>query len=269
MISENKYIENQIGGSFFRGLNKQIKNGEKKICWKACYFSVFIKDDTLLHNFFLMKINRLLLNRLLEGTGFQPHLTLIKFDINIDHPLNLNSNKFDKNNNFAYKTNQNVLLSEKFIKAMEVSENDFYRIFKPTTFKTKTLEVLGKDQKYLAQKILPDNWEEYELFILMILTKLQNYIATLGEMIVEMTVEMIVENLEGIDYNNIYVNGERLISIPKYYVDFNIANPHISLVKLTDEAKRTNLAATSIKDIEETTKIAFTFNKECVELHLS
>ncbi len=118
------------------------------------------------------------------------HMSLLQFEMNMDHPLNKLGNTTNQNNNIAYKTSTNSKeLTNKF-KTFITKINlkfIFIEYFTNTEFETSKYTILGRDKKFLVQEfsynISIDDRSQITKFRTFFYDKLLEYIQTFNSLI--------------------------------------------------------------------------------------
>jgi hypothetical protein len=258
----------QIGGKYFGKLNEDIRNinrNEVQYCLKKCFLSAKIKDNTLLQNFFIQKIEKLVENTNLERMNYPTHFTLFGFEINISHPLNKGNNKVhDPNNKFAYKNGNERFLSKNF-KEFIVNELKEYlfETLKETIFSTTKIEFIGDKKQFLVQNLKLNFWLHYTYCTKYFYNAVEAYIKKFKptDPIFK------IETVEDITYNVLYIDKIPFIAIQDYYYDWEITKPHVTLaIKKKKENSDDYVNVPDIQDIEGDTKINFKLNEECFDI---
>ncbi len=263
----NNCVSNIIGGeSYFHKFNQTLSG--KKLVFKSFNIMVELNDNSLIVQFLKHAIKDILsygnANRyIIEfDLNYKFHFTLLNFELNISHPLNLKDNENDfAQNHFAYvrKDNSNIShkeITEKFVRFIyNISLHyNFNNCFNNIVFKTDNFEILGTDTKYFVQKYDYNNSNSITEFRKYFYKKLLEYIKDIDPEYKEFVFKFAKFNNDGThiilpdnlssesDYTLCYPvknlskiispNEKPLLVIPKYYWGKGVWDPHTSLFKL-------------------------------------
>ncbi len=265
----NNCVSNIIGGeSYFHKFNQTLSG--KKLVFKSFNIMVELNDNSLIVQFLKHAIKDILsygnANRyIIEfDLNYKFHFTLLNFELNISHPLNLKDNDegdFSKNN-FAWKDNLNnkkiTKKFEDFLKQINL-RGKFEEYFNDVIFKTSNFEILGTDTKYFVQKYDYDKTNSITSFRIYFYSQLFAYIQEIDHTYTgfelqfvkfkdDGTLDILPNNTSSeFDYvlyypvklSGIISEDEKpLLAIPKYYWGKGVWAPHTSLFKLDNNIPR-------------------------------
>ena len=245
-------LNQNTGGGFFHERNQERRVENKKMLgFKSINIKIELEQNTPLYNYFNENKNKINFVNKIE-LQYLFHITLLNFEINMDHPLNTtgNNRRFELNN-FVYKNGTNKLITNKFktfIQSIGL-KNIFYRYFFGTEFESTKYDILGKDDKFFVQSLdynpkkISDGKYKISKFRTYFYNELSKYIQTIDADI-ESRFRTETKSIGGYNYTLIYFDkkldkkstsydeSEPLIAVPDFYWGNNVWTPHISLFKL-------------------------------------
>jgi len=282
---DGQQLNSNSGGGYFHERNQERRVENKKMLgFKSINIKIELEQNTPLYNYLdnnQSKINFLNKSQL----PYLYHITLLNFEINMDHPLNIigNNRKFE-NNNFVYKNGTNKLLTNKFKMFIENIglKNEFYRYFSGTEFESTEYNILGRDDKFFVQSLSynpifgTDRKSKITKFRTYFYNELSKYIQSIDSDI-EPRFRTETKSISGFNYTLIYFDKksnkkstsydetEPLIAVPDFYWGNNVWTPHISLFKL-DSSSTPSIQEQNIQILNTTyKKIKFILNDDNVK----
>jgi hypothetical protein len=276
------------GGGYFHESNQDKKAMNKRmLSFKSINIKIELKQNTVLYNYLddnQSKIN--LSNKM--SLPYLYHITLLNFEINMDHPLNtIGNNRQFKLNNFVYKTTKNEKqLTDKFKTFIQNIglKNKFYECFYGTVetqFETQKYDILGKDDKFFVQSlsynITDPKITQITKFRTYFYNELRKYIQSIDSDI-ETRFRPEYISIGGHRYTLIYFDkksdkkssqydeSEPFIAVPDFYWGNNVWTPHISLFKLNSYSDSNRHKMLSYAEQNTTyKKIKFILNDDNIE----
>lgn len=274
-IDEQQLCSNKGGGYFHERNQVRGAEGKRMLGFKSINIKIELKEDTPLYNYLNDNQSKINFSNK-TPLSYLFHITLLNFEINMDHPLNKigNNGRFYLNN-FVYKYENNKMLTDKFKNFInEIGlKNKFYECFSGTEFETDKYNILGKDNKFFVQSLSyntindENGKSQITKFRTYFYDKLSEYVQTIDPDI-EPIFRTKKVSIGGNNYTLIYYDkksgkksstydeSEPLIAVPDFYWGNNVWTPHISLFKFdtnelpTEEKQITQILNTTYKKIK-------------------
>ena len=292
---KNKYLmlkkevdEKQLtsyGGGYFHERNQERRIvGKRMLGFKSINIKIELEQNTPLYKYLDDNKNKINFINKVE-LQYLFHITLLNFEINMDHPLNIigNNGRFAFNN-FVYKNGTDKLITDKFKNFVQnISlKNIFYGYFSGTEFETTEYNILGRNDKFMTQSLTynpinsSDGKSKITKFRTYFYNKLSEYIQSIDSDI-EPRFRTETKTIGGNNYTLIYFDKkfnkkttsydetEALFAVPDFYWGNNVWTPHISLFKL-DSNNLPNIQEFNTQILNTTyKKIKFILNDDNVK----
>lgn len=258
-VNKQINIPTLLGGGYFHEKNQSKSTG--KLAFKPCTLKIIINDNSPIYSYLQNNLQKF--NFVNSRPLSSPlHMSLLQFEINMDHPLNKIGQSTNQNNNFAYKTPSNTKeLTNKFktfISGIYLKFN-FIEIFYNTEFETSRYTILGRDNKFLVQEFdynlnVSNDRPQITNFRVYFYNKLLEYIKSIDSLITNYTRRE--ETIQNIKYTLLFYgsNPEPLFAIPDYYWGDGVWTPHVSLLQLdnlpSESDIQTKISDTKYKKIK-------------------
>ena len=273
---DGQQLSSNSGGGYFHKINQERRMENKRmLAFKSIIIKIELEQNTPLYNYLTDNQNKLVfMNKIPLQNSF--HITLLNFEINMDHPLNtIGNNRKLEFNNFVYKNGTNKLLTNKFKTFIENIrlKNKFYECFNGTEFETDEFNILGRDDKFFVQSLTynpnlgPDGKSKITKFRTYFYNELSKYIQTIDSDI-EPRFRTRTKSIDGFNYiliyfdkksdkkSTLYDESEPFIAVPDFYWGNDIWTPHISLFKFnannvpSSQEQNTQILNTTYKKIK-------------------